>query len=754
MDDALALALAASTSRRDVTSYRPELFDAKNAQQRAELAALVAAGRVAVVDEVEAQLDELARSRRPRDETTDAELRALKDELGGGSPPVEVGVWAHYPWLDRVVHVLPEALHRELRLDRNRYKITGEEQALLLRSTIAVAGLSVGRAVVSTLAREGVGGTIRLADFDELAVSNLNRVLGGIGDVGVAKVILAAREIAEVDPWIDVQIFPRGVEEATLDAFVVGADVVVDECDDLAMKIRLRERARAARIPVVMATSDRGMLDVERFDRDPSRRLFHGLIGDVDSAALGGLTAKQKVPFVLRVLEASALGERMAASLVEVKETLATWPQLASAVALGGAMVATAVRRIILGELTASGRFLVDLEELVADDRVAPVVSLPVGESALAPPEPAATEAVALQVPPPAEGRPSREEIRMIVACATLAPSGGNVQPWRFVSRGGELAAFVDPERSPSLLNFAERATYLALGAALEGAVRGASALGLSASVSVASGDAPGAPVWTLSFDRGADRDLSRLTALRERCSNRRVVTSPRVPDETLRAIQVAGTPLLAEVVPFEALSPIGEALGDLDRVRFASARFRRELFSELRWTREEALARRDGIDLASLELDATDRAVMEVLRGGAGMETLARLELGGALGAATRTAFKRAGGALVLRAGGTSVPALVGAGRGLLRLWMDATGRGLAVHPWGTPFLFQCLAEDESSLSSWERAAISAAAEKIEPHVSLEHDRPVMLFLRLSVGDPPTARSVRRSVDDVLTFD
>ena len=43
--------------------------------------------------------------------------------------------------------------------------------------------------------------------------------------------------------------------------------------------------------------------------------------------------------------------------MVEVKETVSTWPQLASDVALGGAMVANAVRRIALGEFTGSGRF-------------------------------------------------------------------------------------------------------------------------------------------------------------------------------------------------------------------------------------------------------------------------------------------------------------------------------------------------------------------------------------------------------------
>ena len=42
------------------------------------------------------------------------------------------------------------------------------------------------------------------------------------------------------------------------------------------IKAILREGARARRIPVLMATSDRGLVDVERFDLEPQRQILHG----------------------------------------------------------------------------------------------------------------------------------------------------------------------------------------------------------------------------------------------------------------------------------------------------------------------------------------------------------------------------------------------------------------------------------------------------------------------------------------------
>jgi molybdopterin/thiamine biosynthesis adenylyltransferase len=743
----LAGELAAAAARRDVTTYRPLLLDAGSPHTPAALIALAADPAVVVVDEVAGQLEQLVRGRAPGEQLSGARCRDAVERLLEGHEPAAFGTWAYYPWSRRLVHVLPAPLHHELRLDRNRYAITEEEQRRLAGLRVGVAGLSVGRAVVSTMAHEGIGGELRLADFDVLDLSNLNRVAGGLADLGVSKVVLAAREVAELDPYVRVLAYPRGVHERTIAEFVAGADVIVDECDDLEMKVRLREHARAARRPVVMATSHRGMLDVERFDLEPDRALFHGLLGDVTSAELGGLTTKQKVPYVIRILDPASLTERAAASLVEVKESVSTWPQLASDVALGGAMVANAVRRIALGGFTASGRFFADLDDLTADGRQAPLM-----------PAPAHRQAQAVQAPPrmprSASGAsPEPEEIRFIVACASSAPSGGNMQPWRFEAQGHVIRAWIDPPRS-SLLDFRDRAALLALGAALEAATIGARALGFEP---VAQPVAADGPVWELALERRTRaRDEEAVEVLWQRCCNRRTGSTRPIPEAQLaRLARLArrGAPLDTSVVAGDALAELGAALGALDRVRFLSPRLRRDLMGELRFTAQEAHASRDGIDVASLELDPADLAAMDVLRTGAGMDFLARLDRGRGLGNASRDAFAASAGAIVLRAVAVDRAALVDAGRGLMRLWIEATRRRLAIHPWGSPFLFQRLLEDGDSLDGWEHTALTHAAAAFERVVGLDSDRPVLLVLRVSQGDPPSVRSLRRPVDDVLAF-
>ncbi len=174
---------------------------------------------------------------------------------------------------------------RAVRLDhRNRNVVTADEQTRLGALRIGVAGLSAGHVIAHTLAAQGLCGELRLTDFDGLELSNLNRVPATVFDIGLNKAEVAARRIAELDPYLPVEIMEAGLALETVDEFLDGLNIVVEECDSLDMKAIVRERARARGIPVLMATSDRGLVDVERFDLDPQRPIMHGLLGELDLA--------------------------------------------------------------------------------------------------------------------------------------------------------------------------------------------------------------------------------------------------------------------------------------------------------------------------------------------------------------------------------------------------------------------------------------------------------------------------------------
>ncbi|MCB5170264.1 hypothetical protein LG634_36380 [Streptomyces bambusae] len=135
------------------------------------------------------------------------------------------------------------------------------------------------------------------------------------------------------------------------------------------MKLAAREQARALGIPVVMDANDRGLLDVERFDLEPDRPLLHGLLGATTSADLIGLGFEESVDVILTMVDRTRISPELAAAVSRIGTTLSSWPQLASGVALGGALTAEAARRILLGLPRPSGRFYTDLEALTSADR-------------------------------------------------------------------------------------------------------------------------------------------------------------------------------------------------------------------------------------------------------------------------------------------------------------------------------------------------------------------------------------------------
>jgi molybdopterin/thiamine biosynthesis adenylyltransferase len=273
--------------------------------------------------------------------------------------------WAYYPWRRALVGIVGPRSYRCLRLDRNRNKISSAEQNRFADLKIGVVGLSVGHAIAYALALEGLCGELRLADFDEIELPNLNRIPGTVFDLGVNKAVVAARRISEIDPYLKTSVYPSGYDASMSAEFLDGLDLVIEESDSLEAKIRVRTEARSRGIPVIMETNDRGMLDVERFDLEPDRPLFHGLLGDISPEDVRGLTAAEALPYITQLTEIDKVSERMLASVGEIGRTISSYPQLGSDTLLGGVSVAAAVRRFGLGEPLPSGRVRIDVWELL-----------------------------------------------------------------------------------------------------------------------------------------------------------------------------------------------------------------------------------------------------------------------------------------------------------------------------------------------------------------------------------------------------
>ncbi|MDM4142024.1 MULTISPECIES: Rv1355c family protein [Mycobacterium] len=702
---------------RTVTAYSAHILDTDEPGDRLILERLRADPAVEIVDRLDAQLANL-RGLRPAPDST---------LLGEGTR------WAYYPWRRAVVAVLGPHGFRALRLDRNRNNITIEEQTKLGSLTIGVAGLSVGHVIAHTLAMQGLCGRLRLADFDHLELSNLNRVPATVFDLGLNKAQVAARRIAELDPYLAVDVFDAGITADTIDAFLDGLDIVIEECDSLDMKVALRMAARARRVPVLMATSDRGRVDVERFDHNPDRPVMHGLLDQLDVEQVAGMSNREKLPHMLRYDEAEHISPRTAASLLEIDRSLSTWPQLASDVIVGAAAMAEAVRRIGLGEDLRSGRCRIDtgwaLDQL--------------GEVETPQHHPARDNE-----PGSDPAGPAVDDT--IVAAAMRAPSGGNSQPWCIDAQPARLTISVAPEHT-SAMDMGFRGSAVAVGAALYNVRIAAAARQMLGPVSV-SEDVDGSPVRaTMQFGNGSDpalADLYEPMVVRE--TNRHRGTPQPLDDHTKKMLAVTAEregARLHLVTERDDLSRAATIFGAADRIRYLTRQLHTEMVSELRWPGDPDPD--TGIDVRSLELDASDLALMDIVRRPDVMAYLADWNAGSALGDGMRDEVLGSSALAVLTVTGGRLSDYVRGGSAVEAVWIVAQREGLAVRPLSPVFLHARNAAELHELSAGFADELARLQDDFVRLTSTAPDESIVLALRLTAA-PPASVSSRRSLSRV----
>ena len=73
---------------------------------------------------------------------------------------------------------------------------------------------------MGTILHTGGAKNWKLADFDLLSGSNINRIRTVFKNIDIRKTEIAAREIYEVDPYSTIELFSNGVTEDNLEDFL------------------------------------------------------------------------------------------------------------------------------------------------------------------------------------------------------------------------------------------------------------------------------------------------------------------------------------------------------------------------------------------------------------------------------------------------------------------------------------------------------------------------------------------------------
>ena len=314
-----------------------------------------------LVDEIEEQLKEFEFVRNPK---------LLLTPQNYKRPDSVKTIWIYYPWKNTLVHCLNEKDFKYLRTSRNQNLITKEEQKSFEKIKVGIAGLNVGNPGAVCLALEG-DIEMKLTDNDVLSLSNLNRFRAGLPDLGLNKAILSARQIYEINPFAKLEVFEKGIGEDNMEAFLLKPklDILVEEMDNLSLKIKIRELARKNKIPVVMVTgnSENVIIDVERFDLNPKLPLMSGYLKKevIDGINYGPKSFEEKMKLTRDFMGVKYLHPRLVSSFKLVGKNLAGIPQIAESSFLRGAAICYFVRQIAQGNKIQSGRYYLKLSDVL-----------------------------------------------------------------------------------------------------------------------------------------------------------------------------------------------------------------------------------------------------------------------------------------------------------------------------------------------------------------------------------------------------
>ncbi len=139
------------------------------------------------------------------------------------------------------------------RFVRIRQLIGSRALRKLADSRVVIVGLgAVGSYATEALARAGIG-HLRLADFDVVRHSNINRQLFALeSTLGLPKAEIARRRVLDINPACEVDSLQLFVDALSVDSVLGGAvNLVIDAIDSVGPKIELLAQAAARGMTVV-----------------------------------------------------------------------------------------------------------------------------------------------------------------------------------------------------------------------------------------------------------------------------------------------------------------------------------------------------------------------------------------------------------------------------------------------------------------------------------------------------------------------
>jgi molybdopterin/thiamine biosynthesis adenylyltransferase/rhodanese-related sulfurtransferase len=186
----------------------------------------------------------------------------------------------------------------------------GEAAQLKLKAArvLVIGAGGLGCPVLQYLSAAGVG-TLGIADGDVVSVSNLQRqILYTSADIGSPKAVIAARQIAALNPYIEVCIYQTFVTVTNLLTLAADYDIIVDGSDNFATRYLVNDAAVILGKPMVSGAIYKyeGQVSVFNYKGGPTYRcLFPQPPGEGESPNCAEIGVVATLPGIIGTIQAN-----------------------------------------------------------------------------------------------------------------------------------------------------------------------------------------------------------------------------------------------------------------------------------------------------------------------------------------------------------------------------------------------------------------------------------------------------------------
>lgn len=640
---------------------------------------------------------------------------------------------------------------------RNTGWVTQQEQSMLRSKRVAIAGLGgVGGSHLLTLTRLGIS-SFTVSDFDTFEIANFNRQAGAsLSNLGRKKTDTLLEQALDINPELDLKVFPDGVHDHNAADFLSEADLYLDSLDFFALQARRTMFDNCARLDIPAVTAAPMGMGVALLNFLPGGMTFE------DYFQLTGHNEEEQLLRFLLGLSPAMLQGRYLVDPTAVRLAEHKGPSTAMACDLCAGIAGTQVLKILLGR----GKVIAAPKGLHFDAYRNKLVQTwrpggnrnPLQQLGLKLARRRFSQRLAT-TPASEPARSAGNLAHQILDVARWAPSGDNSQPWRFEIMGdNHVVIHGHDTRDHCVYDLRGHASQLSLGTLLETVTIAATEHGMQTHIQPRTGQPDTNPVFDIEFTKSPEikpdpllPHVSRRTVQRRPMSTRPINNRER---QQLEA--AAGSDFhIIWLESFRDRLRIARLLSRNGGLRLTLPEAFKTHSSIIQWDSDQS---EDRIPAKAVGLDPVTMHLMRWAMGSwsradflnrymAGT-LIPRFELDFLTGIACAAHF-----IIMAKEPPKTLDDFVTAGRSVQRFWLTCTRLGLQLQPEMTPLIFSSYVRNGVAFTDNVRS--NRLAQKLAVQLAgfaAPEDIATAVFMgRIGTGDAQKARSVRLPLEKLI---